>query len=1391
MESIRQLQRDKKRVQKQNNLRELANICNALGKALQNSGEHNEAFEQHEEESHICEALGDKIGMAIANRRMGEVLNEMNRREEAMKHQLKHLELSRLVQDLVEEQRALATVGRTYLLWADDSAFLGNESQRKSKLENAKKAFLKSLGVCEKLSARGLVKSQELAQMRSRLHLNLGIVVDNSGNSEQAKVFIRNALQLCEAHNLSEDAMRCHATLAGICYRLDELKFAQREGEKTLLLANKVNDKREICDANVFLGQVALSEEDFERAKKFYYKAYKVKHPDIEERHLIEKKLKTVVCLCMSQESLTTLGQVENNDILKEYEKTADALAVMERYTQALDYYHKTLALTKTLHKSQEELAKIYYSIAETYNDNKQFKEAIEYYEKEYSARVLENPKEACKTLLKIAVVKENSGEKTESISPIYENAFDLAKNISYPKLQLHILNLENSLEGLPMEIKQRINDRKKSVYEEHNIGSDDELTEDEEQPDDEDEIDLACIDFSDSEDESENLDRPRQARQKRSTFTQKRNEKGETALHKACIAGNLNMVKKLIDQKNAVNPRDYAGWIPLHEAANHGFYEIVEFLIDSGAWINDRGGSNCGGYTPIHDAASAGNFNVVRLLMDRGASLTVKTDDGQTPLEVLTQFRNRTTDCDMYECRNLEADMQARMQRAGNSVPVISPTSQRRKSKENEIQLNISKSVSTPIEKRINKKRVSRDWSDDDDLPELGHRSQRVLDKLPSRAIMEDCFGDSSDNDNLSEVIPSSPITFKSHQPKEDNNSATSSYQNAISNVGSAANRADVNLSVGNNFFIKERRSALVTDSEFVGDNWLDDDIGIMSKKKRRIDTPIIDFTNLSESSQRISSFENSFKERPSLSRPKKSKQMKLTTIITRYPTHDVEGVDNFNEVTNSDFGSEITGGNMNSKKLPIENSMAENIGITSPAISTGALRLKIRVQNRLLLVPVARGSADRDVSWLAGEVSRRYYQLAGLRPNLTLTTSDGAVLDPNDPISLVLSCEQGELQGQVTSWDLPPLPERYTQACQAQGSPPLSQLMKALDLTEASSRLCITQPGRLAFTQLQPVLRAIQCQSSLRHLALANCRLADEGISLLVEALPSLPSLDTLDLKCSGISAAGLSSIIQAIVSEDKSPQSITTLDLSNNNLSGATVNDIGKLVIQSNLSSLCIKHCYLEITTSFKSTSTNCSLHTLALDNNVIYADPLASLINGLTCLTTLSICGLKYGQNKSLESNGRLGVALSGILGAGDECLLQNLDLSNCNLSDADMEDISTYLYRCPELTTLNLAQNPDITAPALSFLLSEIKNSKSLPVTTLKLHGNPHLSSVASLLQDLCSIVKYKSISTNPFTCITVAHSETTVLEEAWKEVHKNKASIKKIGSQLFMTCKAG
>lgn len=55
------------------------------------------------------------------------------------------------------------------------------------------------------------------------------------------------------------------------------------------------------------------------------------------------------------------------------------------------------------------------------------------------------------------------------------------------------------------------------------------------------------------------------------------------------------------------------AGWTPLHEACNLGYYDVAKVLISAGAEVNTQGLDDD---TPLHDASSSGHKDVsLRLL--------------------------------------------------------------------------------------------------------------------------------------------------------------------------------------------------------------------------------------------------------------------------------------------------------------------------------------------------------------------------------------------------------------------------------------------------------------------------------------------------------------------------------------------------------------------------------------------------------------------------------------------------------------------------------------------------------------------------------------------------------------------------------------------------------
>lgn len=111
-----------------------------------------------------------------------------------------------------------------------------------------------------------------------------------------------------------------------------------------------------------------------------------------------------------------------------------------------------------------------------------------------------------------------------------------------------------------------------------------------------------------------------------------KRNHKGETPLHVACIKRNVERVRTLLEANASPNTKDNAGWTPLHEAASHGFTEVAELLLKSGAFVDVPGAGNV---TSLHEAVLNNHLPIVKLLVGYGADIYARSSEGKTPLDL------------------------------------------------------------------------------------------------------------------------------------------------------------------------------------------------------------------------------------------------------------------------------------------------------------------------------------------------------------------------------------------------------------------------------------------------------------------------------------------------------------------------------------------------------------------------------------------------------------------------------------------------------------------------------------------------------------------------------------------------------------------------------------
>jgi ankyrin repeat protein len=105
------------------------------------------------------------------------------------------------------------------------------------------------------------------------------------------------------------------------------------------------------------------------------------------------------------------------------------------------------------------------------------------------------------------------------------------------------------------------------------------------------------------------------------------------TPLHNAAFVGDLELMKKLVDEQGLeINAKDKYGETPLFYAIRADKKEIVEWLLSNGA---DANSVSHDGQTPLHYAVMYKNAAVAELLIKGGANKDALDAQGSTPLHL------------------------------------------------------------------------------------------------------------------------------------------------------------------------------------------------------------------------------------------------------------------------------------------------------------------------------------------------------------------------------------------------------------------------------------------------------------------------------------------------------------------------------------------------------------------------------------------------------------------------------------------------------------------------------------------------------------------------------------------------------------------------------------
>ncbi|XP_048664670.1 ankyrin repeat domain-containing protein 6 isoform X3 [Marmota marmota marmota] len=145
----------------------------------------------------------------------------------------------------------------------------------------------------------------------------------------------------------------------------------------------------------------------------------------------------------------------------------------------------------------------------------------------------------------------------------------------------------------------------------------------------------MATVNDMKEEKNKKNLRRKARKNPRRS---EREKEGDQTALHRATVVGNTEIIAALIQEGCALDRQDKDGNTALHEASWHGFSQSAKLLVKAGANVLAR---NKAGNTALHLACQNSHSQSTRVLLLGGSRADLKNNAGDTCLHVAARYNH------------------------------------------------------------------------------------------------------------------------------------------------------------------------------------------------------------------------------------------------------------------------------------------------------------------------------------------------------------------------------------------------------------------------------------------------------------------------------------------------------------------------------------------------------------------------------------------------------------------------------------------------------------------------------------------------------------------------------------------------------------------------------
>ncbi|XP_058807666.1 tonsoku-like protein [Phymastichus coffea] len=1276
------LLRKRSKAQRDANFKVLKNVQKQLGDLYYDRKHYDDALEAYQGQLQASIDLGDNLSIANAHRMIGEVLAYQGNFKEALSHINLYLKKAQDLEDLVEEQRAYATLGRTYLMDAENYVKESEKEKKEEVLRQARKALSKSIRLCDKLEHK--IDKNELMMMRARLLLNLGLVYENQKNIDNSLQLIKQAKAMCKEHKLYEDLHRTNLALASHYEKQGNLELAIKYVDD----AAKIDDNFLKADAKYFKAELLLKIGEWMEARKLLYSLYKTKLAKSVVPQVIAL-LKKVVLLCRTEDKLLLEDDLSRK--LQLYETMGDVAVSVKALDIAVDNYRHMLECAEKTDSSR--LAAALTSLAQTLKDAGKFKEAIPYALRELE--LYKDPKDAYNSALFIARLLIDAKSADSEIRGMFERAMTLAiKTGDFSLERLVVRDYVEYLETMDDVDLQKItslNERLDSLPESQPVEEDD--VAEEESPDMG--VDIDLDELSDLEEELEPA-RPKfnpRNIAKTLRYKLKKNEKGETPLHVACIKGNVQNVEKLLEENHPTDVYDNCGWTPLHEASNHGHIDIVRLLVKAGANVNNPGGPLCEGVTPLHDAAANGHIDVVHILLDSGANPDLLTGQGDRALDCLEQWRNNV---DVLSANELK-DYAYIRKRLKELTTVRCQNKARNKRGSGKLQALVAEGEEETIDERLL---------------------------------------------NIEKYVTAS---------RPEKISAGEDYKRTIANLQHPGR-----IHLLEKPAVQPKITAPLIDSEemLIDDEWLDDDLGIFTRGKEKAPFGDNGLPPVQPVSTKRKSKNDSFDaDKYSSKRPKVSSNKNEQVLASVHINEDSN--DSVNNLDMVDPTGQVEKWPKSKKPrqtnllkqgfVKVNNSIAPLRPPAPKSPEVNYIQSSLEMRHSLegsdqivyLEIQVDRESFDlklhtedmsQTLECIEMLISDKFESKAGFKPSLKFKNLDDEALNSGTILDTIKRYgNKLKLHGEITHINLPPIAERYKKVCLNFNIDPSEAMLKSLRICDNTLAFRLNAKEFLD-DELEPLVKCLHYQKNLQILSMSKHSFYYSA-DLLNYAIAQLSSLCELHLQCCDISFNCLSLI-------EKLPATLRVLDLNYNPLGSKSLTRLYQLIKPlDRLQTLKLRSCDL---TDFPDRYSSNSLVNLDISWNPIGGQGIVNLLQRQ--LISLNISNT---QKVSIDPESSVinRIFINKSLGFTLE-YLEHLDLSGIGATDLIVDMIIT---QTPSLLSINLSNNIRVTEVSLQNLLARKPTMTSIDLSGCSFIDTVPKASLKILNPRVCTVLAHMSL----------------------------------------------